>query len=168
MKDLHKNPTFYYILVPILMSIWPLLGWWIYLPRAKEALKNDVAASKKGQAMAFAILTLDPERLDTEDPNAEAVEFSYATAVDKVADLCDIPPSKYKLNTGMIVEKDGRKSQTAHLRVNEISIVQLAKFLSLIQLRWGTLQCDTAKLSKVKAATRADVWAVDLDFKYYF
>ena len=168
MKDLHKNPTFYYILVPVLVGMWPLLGWWMYLPRAKDALKKDVTASKQGQAKALAILALDPERLDTEDPNAKGVDFSYSTAVDKVASLCDMPANKYRLTTGMIVEKDDRKSQTAHLRVNEISIVQLAKFLSLIQLRWGTLQCDTVKLSKVRAAPRPDVWAVDLDFKYYF
>ncbi len=168
MKDLHKNSTLYYILVPILVGIWPLLVWAMYLPNAKETLKDDWAGSKKGQGIALRILTLDPERADTGDANDAPGDFSYAAAVDKVAGICGIPASKYKLTTGMIVTKDKQKSQSAHLRIEQIGVVQLARFLSLIQYKWGTLQCDDVSLSRLKAEARPDVWTVEMKFNYYF
>ncbi len=168
MKDLHKNPILYYILVPVLAGIWPLLVWATYLPDAKRVLSNEVGASQDVQAQALDILRLDPDRVDLADANDAGDEFSYATAVDKVAGICSIPASKYKLNTGMIITKDKQKSQSAHLRLEQVGMVQFARFLSLIQLRWGTLQCDSATLSKVKAEAQPDIWTVEIDFKYYF
>ena len=168
MKDLHKNPILYYILAPILVGIWPLLVWAAYLPGAKDALGDDLAFARKGQAMALSILALDPERADTVDANDTGVEFSYAEAVYKVARICDIPASKYKLNTKQITTKDKQMSQSAHLRSEEIGVVQLARFLSLIQYKWGTLQGDEATLNEVKSAVQRDVWTVELDFIYYY
>jgi len=168
MKDLHKNPTLYYILVPILVGIWPLLLWAMYLPNAKETLKDDLAGSKKGQGIALRIVTLDPERADIGEANDAPQDFSYAAAVDKVAGVCGIPASQYKLTTGMIVTKDKQKSQSAHLRIEQIGVVQLARFLSLIQYKWGTLQCDDVSLSRLKAEVRPDVWTVEMKFNYYF
>ena len=168
MKDLHKNPVLYYIGVPILVGLWPLLVWAMYLPGAKDALGDDLSAARKGQAMALSILVLDPERADISDANDVGVEFNYAEAVDKVARICDIPASKYKLNTKAITTKDKQKSQSAHLQIKEIGVVQLARFLSLIQHKWGTLQCDEATLNEVKSATQRDVWTVELDFVYYY
>ena len=168
MKDLHKNPILYYIGVPILVGIWPLLVWAMYLPGAKDALGKDLAAAQEGQGVALSILVLDPERADTSDANDTGVEFSYAEAVYKVAGICDIPASKYKLNTKQIITKDQQKSQSAHLRIEEIGVVQLARFLSLIQYKWGTLQCDEATLTEVKSAAQRDVWTVELDFIYYY
>lgn len=168
MKGLHKNPTLYYILVPILVGFWPLLLWVMYLPDAKDTLKKDIAAAKNGQSLALEILVLDPERADTVDANSTPVNFSYAKAVYDVALKCDIPASKYKLSTGRIRTKDKQKSQTAHLRIDEIGVLQLARFLSLIQYRWGTLQCEDVSLDKVKADAQPDVWTVELNFNYYF
>jgi len=168
MKDLYKNPTLHYILVPILVGIWPLLVWAMYLPQAKEKLKKDVAAARKGQAVALSILTLDPERADTGDANDAPGDFSYLAAVDKVAGVCGIPASKYKVTTGMMITKDGQKSQSARIRIEQVGVVQLARFLSLIQYKWGTLQCDDVTLSKLKTEARPDVWTVEMKFNYYF
>jgi len=168
MKDLYKNPTLYYILVPILVGIWPLLAWAMYLPNAKEALKDELDASKKGQGVALRILILDPERADVPDANDAPGDFSYLAAVDKIAGVCGIPASKYKVTTGMTITKEGRKSQSARLKIEEIGVVQLAQFLSLIQYKWGALQCVKTIMSKGKSETRSDAWTVDLDFNYYF
>ncbi|MHC4740916.1 MAG: hypothetical protein ACYS8Z_03330 [Planctomycetota bacterium] len=168
MKDLHKNPTLYYILVPVLVGFWPLLVWAMYLPEAKKTLKDEARLAKKGEETAIKILMLDPERVDAIDPNKEPTEFSYSEAIDKVAGKCNIPASKYKLNTGTAITKDKQKSQTATLRINEISVLQLAQFLSLIQYHWGTLQCEDITLTKVKADARPDVWTVDLRLNYFF
>jgi hypothetical protein len=168
MKDLHKNPKFYYVLVPLVVGLWPLLLWAMYLPEARDSLKNEHQLAVKGRAYALDILALDPERVDAVDANEAPTEFSYATAIDKVAGICDIPASKYKLNTGTTVTRDKQKSQTAHVRIDEIGVLQLARFLSLTQHRWGTLQCEDISLSKVKGDTRPDVWTVELDFNYFF
>ena len=32
MKDVYKNPILYYILVPVVVALWPLLVWSVYLP----------------------------------------------------------------------------------------------------------------------------------------
>jgi len=151
MKDLYKNPTLYY-----------------NLPNAKETLKDDLAASKKGQGIALRILTLDPERADVGDMNDAPGDFSYLAAVDKIAGICGIPASKYKVTAGMMITKDRQKSQSARLRIEEIGVVQLARFLSLIQYKWGTLQCDKTTLSRGKSEGRPDVWTVEMDFNYYF
>lgn len=168
MKDLHKNPKLYYILVPVLMAFWPLLLWAMYLPDARDSLKTEFQLAAKGRALALDILTLDPERVDAVDANEAPTEFSYATAIDKIAGVCEIPASKYKLSTGRAITRDRQKSQTAHIRIEEIGVLQLARFLSLMQHRWGTLQCDDISLSKAKGDSRPDAWTVELDFTYYF
>jgi hypothetical protein len=168
MKDLHKNPTLYYILVPILVGFWPLLVWAMYLPDAEDTLKKDMDAAKKGQSLALQILVLDPERADTVDANSAPADFSYAKAVYDVALKCDIA-SKYNVSTGPVrTTKDKQKIQTGRLKINEIGVAQLARFIALIQYRWGTLQCDDISLTKVKAEARPDVWTVVLNFTYYF
>ena len=168
MKDLHKNPTLYYILVPILVGFWPLLLWAMYLPDANETMQKDKKAAKEGRSLALRILVLDPERANLDGDNNAPTEFSYAKAVYDVAAKFDIPAIKCKLNTGKIRTKDKQKSQTANLRINEIGVLQLAQFLAMIQYRWGTLQCLDLSLTKVEAEARPDVWTVELNFNYYF
>ncbi len=169
MKEFYKKPVFYYILVPLVVAVWPLLVWGLYLPRAREALSSELKSAKRGQAMALEILQLDPGRLNfAGDPNKAGEEFSYATAVNKVAGLCGIPASKYKLHTGPIIKKGKQRTQDAHLTLDKVSIVSFAKFLSLIQLRWNNLQCDTVKLNKVEVKGEPDLWTIDIDFKYYY
>lgn len=167
MKDLHKNPKLYYILVPLVVGFWPLLVWAMYLPDARETLKDELRLAKKGEELAVKILVLDPERVDAIDPNKEPIEFSYATAVDKVAGKCGIATTKYKLNTGTAITRDKQKSQTANLRIEDISVLQLAQFISLMQHGWGTL-CEDITLTKVKGEARPDVWTVDLKLNYFF
>ena len=168
MKNLYKNSTLYYILIPVLVGIWPLLVWATYLPDAKRILGDEVGASGAIERQELKILRLDPDRLDFADANDAGEDFSYPMAVDKVAGLCSIPASKYKLNTGMKRTKDGQESQTARLRIEQVSIVQFARFLSLAQLRWGTLQCDSVTLTKVEAEAQPDIWTVEVDFNYYY
>ncbi len=166
LRQLVKNPVFYYILAPALTALWPLLVWGVYLPRAKQALGAELDHARQGQNHALKILQLDPGRLASVDANDTAPEFSYAVAVDKVADLCTIPASKYTLSTGPVIERKGQKTQTAHLKIDKVSSVQFAQFLSIIQVRFGGLQCEQIKLKKIEGLP--DTWTVDMDFKYSF
>jgi hypothetical protein len=112
------------------------------------------------------ILTLDPDRLKFADSNNTAAEFDYASAIEKTAGLCKIPPTNYKLSSGIIITSDGQKSQSAKVGLKQVDITKFAKFLSTLQLRWANLQCAQVKLTKKKGLP--DTWDIDLDFKYYY
>ena len=50
--------------------------------------------------------------------------------------------------------------------LKDVSITDFAEFLSKIQLRWASLQCEKVKFTKTKGIP--DAWKVDLSFKYYY
>jgi len=164
MKDIYKNPILYYILVPVVVAIWPLLVWAINLPQAKESYDNEEAQCKKAEQIVLEIFNLDPDRAI--DANDAPTEFTYASAVNRVAGLCKIPPTKYNLSSRMIMKSERQKSQSANVALKEVDIVSFSRFLSLIQKRWPNLQCNRVKLTKKEGLP--DVWDVDMEFKYYY
>ncbi len=168
MKDMYKNPILYCVAVPIVIGLWPLLVRAIYLPAAQRGIEEQMDQYKRAEPMMMEILTLDPDRLEFADSNDTATEFTYGGAVDKVAGLCGIPPSKYNLSSAMIITTREQKSQTANVDLKQIDIVTFAKFLSMIQLRWANLQCERVKLSKKQHLPDNDMWDVHIEFKYYY
>ena len=166
MKDIYKNPVLYYILVPCLAALWPLLVWAVYLPTAESDLKEGITGYKKAQVTIDSILELDPTRLENDDPNKTADKFDYATAVSNVANRCRIAATNYTVSSKPIRISSGKKSQGAKVVLNEVSIANFADFLSKIQLRWADLECESVTLTQKKGLL--DVWKVDLDFKYYY
>ena len=166
MKDIYKNPILYYILVPILIALWPLLVWGVYLPNSEKNLHNEIKQCKQAQKIIDEILTLDPGRLEFSDSKIGAAEFDYATAVDKTASSCKILSTNYNINSKPVRASKGQKSQSCHVELKQADITKFAEFLSTIQLRWANLQCEKATLTKKKGLP--DAWKVDLDFKYYY
>jgi len=166
MKEIYKNPTLYYILVPVVAALWPLLIWGVYLPAAANNWQVEGAQYSEAQSIMAEILALDPDRLEFADSQNAAAEFDYASAVEKIASLCRIPSTHYKLSSGIIITSGGQKSQSAKVGLKQVDITKFAKFLSTIQLRWANLQCAQVKLTKKKGLP--DTWDVDLDFKYYY
>jgi len=166
MKDIYKNPLFYYILVPVVVALWPLLVWVAYLPDAEDNLNDEKTQYKKAQEIMGDILSIDPGRLEFAGLKATPAEFDYATAVEKIASLCKIPSTSYKLSSGIIITSGGQKSQSANVGLKQVDMAKFARFLSTIQLRWANLQCVRLKLTKKKGLP--DTWDVDLDFKYYY
>jgi len=166
MKQIYKNPTLYYILVPVIVALWPLLIWGVYLPAAGHNWQVETSQYKEGQSIMTEILALDPDRLKFADSQNAAAEFDYASAIEKTADLCKIPPTNYKLSSGIIITSGGQKSQSAKVGLKQVDITKFAKFLSTLQLRWANLQCAQVKLTKKKGLP--DTWDIDLDFKYYY
>lgn len=164
MKDIYKNPFLYYILVPVVVALWPLLVWAIYLPQVEKSYDNEEAQCKKAEQTVLEIFSLDPDRAI--DANDTSTEFTYASAVNRVAGLCKIPPTKYNLSSRMIMKSERQKSQSANVALKEVDIVSFARFLSLIQKRWPNLQCNRVKLTKKEGLP--DVWDVDMEFKYYY
>lgn len=166
MKDIIRNPIFYYILVPVAVALWPLLVRAVYLPAAQRSWKQEKDEYTKSQEIMTEILTLDADRLVFADSNSAPAEFSYANAIDKVATLCRIPAVNYKLSSGIVITSAGQKSQGAKVGLKDVDITTFAKFLSTIQLRWAKLQCTQVKLTKKKGLP--DRWDVDMEFKYYY
>jgi hypothetical protein len=166
MKDILKNPALYYILVPVVVALWPLLIWGVYLPAAEHNWQAEKSQYSQGQKVITEILAIDPDRLKFADSNSASAEFDYATAIEKTAGSCGIPPASYKLNSGIIITSAGQKSQSAKVGLMGVDIAKFAKFLSTVQLRWANLQCSQVKLTKKKGLP--DIWDVDLDFKYYY
>jgi hypothetical protein len=166
MKDIYKNPILYYIAVPLVVGLWPLLVWAIYLPAAQEDIKDQREQYKRADAIMMEILTLDPERLEFADVNDTAAEFSYGGAVDGVASICGIPASNYKVGTMMIIATREQKSQSGTVDLRQVDMVKFARFLSMIQLRWPSLQCERVKLTQKEGPP--DVWDINIEFKYYY
>jgi hypothetical protein len=164
MKDVFRNPTFYYILVPVVVGIWPLLVWAVYLPQSRKGYQKEETDFKKSQDVMLEILKLDPER--GSDANEATAEFDYANAVDRAASSCRIPPSKYKVSTQMLMKTRGRKTQDATVSLKEVDMESFAKFLSTIQLRWGNLECNYIRLAGKKGLP--DMWDVEIRFKYIY
>ncbi len=168
MKDILKNPILCYMAVPVLVGLWPLLAWAIYLPAAQARIAEQEIQYEKAELLMMEILTLDPGRLEFAEPNETDTEFTYGGAIDKVADWCDISAGNCDVHTGIIVTTRDQKSQTANVDLKQIDIVKFAKFLSMIQLRWADLQCESVKLTKKENLPGNDIWDVDLKFKYYY
>ncbi len=166
MKEIYKNPIFYYVLTPVLVALWPLLVWGFYLPRAEKNWNIEKKQYADSQNTITEILNLDPERVEFANTKNAKAEFDYAGAVEKIASLCQIPTSSYKLSSGMIVTTGGQKSQSAKVNLKQVDVVKFTRFISMIQLRWAKLQCSQVKLEKKKGLP--DTWDIDLEFKYYF
>ena len=167
MNNIRNNPIFYYIAIPVLIGIWPLLVWAIYLPNANNDLQQNLAMyENEAEPLMMEILNLDPGRLDSADPNEKTAEFTYDSAVDRIASLCKIPPSKCKLDARQIQETSNQKSQGANVKLTQVDITTFARFLSTIQMRWPKLQCTNIVLTQKTGLP--DMWDVSLDFKYYY
>ena len=164
MRELYRNPMLYYVLVPILVIVWPLLVWGYYLPKGQAMQQKDQELFSEAQDLMVELIEKDPERLKEAEESQKLGKFTYAEAVDRVANLCRIPSGSLNLTTGNIVRSGGKKTQQARVSLSDVSIVQAAKFLSTIQARWMTLTCDRVKLSKREGMP--DQWNMDLNFKY--
>jgi len=166
MKDIYRNPTLYYLLVPIIVGLWPLLVWTVYLPRAEDNWDSNKGQYLEAQIQIEEILAIDPDRLEFAGSADDEAEFEYARDVDRVARMCNILPANCSVNARPPRISSGQKSQTALVALGDIDITSFARFLSTMQLRWANLQCTQVDLTKKKG--QKDKWDADLDFKYYY
>jgi hypothetical protein len=165
MRDIHKNPMFYYILAPILIGVWPVLVWAVYLPRAIEGRAADEDSYGDVVTACNEILKFDPDRL-TIVGDKQGRKFSYPEAIDSAANVCNIPSGNYNYNSNPIIKVSGKEVQACRVSLDGIGIVQISKFLSKLQSTWVNLNCEKISLKKLEGMP--DQWDVDLDFKYTY
>jgi len=166
MREVYKNPMLYYLLIPVLVGLWPLLVRAVYLPNAEREREAEGSLCVEGQSCVIDILTIDPDRPITAGTTSAPVEFSYFAAVDRVANLCKIPARNCSYPVGNPMVSSGKKRQDARVKLTNVSIVQAARFLSMMQSMWVNLTCENAKLQKKKGTP--DQWDVDFSFLYYY
>jgi hypothetical protein len=167
MREVYKNPMLYYLLIPVLIGMWPLLVLGVYLPRAEHDREVEGGLCVQGQACVFEILKIDPDRPNMASTNLVPAEFSYGAAVDRVANLCKIPASNWICQAGGIMASSGKKRQDAMVKLTNVGISQAARFLWRIQSMWPIrLTCESMKLQKKKGMP--DQWDVDFSFLYYY
>jgi len=168
MKDIYKNPNLYYIGIPAIIALWPLLAWRVYLPAAVKSIDKERSDYVEAQVIMEEILGLVPERLEVADSNDRSSRFDYVDAFDPVVTLCEISSNGYKINIGMLIpKKRGRpETQTARVALKDVEITKVAKFVSTVKVRWTNLQCEKITLTKKKGFP--DRWDADVDFKYYY
>jgi len=164
MKEIYKNPILYFILVPIALVFWPLLVRGKYLPDAGKEFEAKINECNKAELLMIEILRLDPDR--AMDANETPQEFSYSNEVYRVAGVCKIPASKCTLNSKQIVPTREQKTQGATVMLQDINVVDFAKFLSTLQFRWPGLETERIKLTATKGPP--DTWRIDITFKYYY
>ena len=166
MRDVYRNPMLYYLLAPLLVAVWPLLVWAVYLPRAQESWDKEQSYYVEGQTYILDILRMDPDRLDLAANSEVSGEFSYAKAIDRVANLCRIPASKCDYGAGGVIPAGNKKKQQARIKLTDVDVVQAATFLSRMQSTWVKLTCDKISLTKDKALPNQ--WDVDFTFWYFY
>ncbi len=169
MREFYKNPMLYYVLIPLLVALWPVLIWAVYLPGAKEALGSEASLCVEGQTHVIEILKIDPDRpkfTKDKDTSGQA-EFTYGAAVGRVANLCKIPANNCPYSAGGITETNGKKRQDCVVKLTDVSVSQAAGFLWRIQSLYPIrLTCESVKLQAKKGIK--DQWDVDLSFHYYY
>jgi hypothetical protein len=166
MKDIYKNPLFFYILVPVIAALWPVVIWGVYLPATRARFSNDGEQYNKAQQVIDELLAADPERVDFTQEKGASAAFDYATAVQQTAQFTSIPAAGYRLSSSPVITSEGQKSQSANVALKDVDITKAARFLSTIQLRWSSLQCTKVTLRKKKGLP--DSWDVDFTFKYFY
>ena len=166
MKDLIRNPIFYYIIVPVIVAIWPIWLATAGNASAEKKFDKELKQFKEAEKIIANILKLDPQRLDYAKAKKKSAEFDYAIAVDQATKLCNISPTSYRLSYGPVIRsRGGQSNRDATMVINKIDIERFTRFLSLIQFRWPNLQSTNLTLTKQKEAK--DLWKADVRFKYY-
>ena len=121
MKDIHKNPLFYYAILPFVITLWPLLVWTVYLPNAQQDWSKQLSNYEKAKIIMTNILKLDPDRIDFANSKNSTDEFDYAVSVDKIASTCKIPSTSYNISSRPIRTSGGKKSQSAMISLKDIA-----------------------------------------------
>lgn len=167
MKEIYKKPIFYYVLVPAVISLWPLWLLLFGIPGSKNSLKDAIQDYSDGQASIQKILgELDPQRLDYAKNKKAGEAFDFTTAIDQVTRMCGITQTGYRLSTSLNKKtKGGQSNQDASMTIDKINIERFTKFISIMHMRWSNLQCTNVTLSKVKG--EKDSWKADVRFVYY-
>jgi hypothetical protein len=164
-KQILREPILYYIAVPVLLCLWPLMIWLVYLPNTAKGWERDKKLYGESREVAERILTLDPDRRSygSEKKNSG---FDFTVAIDAAARKLGISSANYTISSKPIQKSTQQRSQDCNITLNEIGVTKLAEFISNLQMTWASLQCQRITLTKKEGLP--DTWKVDLTLRYYY
>ena len=165
MKDIIRQPAFYYIAVPAVLLIWPVMVGLVYLPDIEQNWKAESKNYTEAVTIISEIGKLDPQRI-TNRNKAEGSKFDYTSAMDTTARKLGIPSANYTVSSKDVRKSQGGKTRDCQVAVVEIDITKLSKFLSDLQASWTNLQCQKLTITKKKGLK--DAWKANLTFRYYY
>ena len=165
MKDLIRQPVFYYIAVPIVLAFWPVLVGLVCMPDTDQRGEVESQNYIDANDIMAEIGRLDPDRLKRRD-DKEGAKFDYTVVMDAAARKIGIPSANYTISSKKIQRRQGAKTQDCQVMIAEIDIQKLSRFLTDLQVTWTNLQCQKLTITKKKGLK--DVWKVDMTFKYYY
>jgi hypothetical protein len=167
MKDTFKNPVVFYVAIPVLAAAWPLFTWYKVFPQAVEGSRKWQGYVEKSEPLMVEILHLDPDRADPANTQTNSEEFDFVSAMDRVARLCRISTANSDPSASTPIGGGSKpKTQRGAIELKNVSIEQVAQFISTIRMQWPGLDCTKISLDYNEGTK--DNWKVDLEFKYYF
>lgn len=162
-----KNPTVYYIAVPILAGLWAILAGFVFYPGSIEAWEKSQKDFKTVEQQIKQLVALQPKRLTYKlDEKTASEDFDFVKTVDEFAQIFSIAPSNYNLTVRGETKKAGKTARSATIAVKSIDIEKLTQFLTALLLRWPELKCEVLSIEKVK--NTKNNWKVNMSLTYYY
>ena len=161
MKDIFKQPMLYYIVVPVILLLWPVMVWLVHIPNTAQNWQDAEKSYVKSQKVMGDILKMDSARLDY-GKLKKSSEFDYSVALDTAAKRVGLPFAGYTFTSKPI----RKKTQQCQVTIQQTDITKFAKFLSTLQFTWADLQCEKVTLTKKQGLP--DAWKIVVSLKYYY
>ena len=167
MKIDYKNPTVYYIAVPVIAGLWAILAGFFFYPASIEAWEKSRSDFESVEKQIKQLVALQPKRLDYKvDQKAKPEEFDFTKTINDFARVFSISDSNYNLTVRGQTKRAGRETRSATIVIKTIDIEKLAQFLSAMLLRWPELKCEVLSIEKVKKTKNN--WKVNMSMTYYY
>ena len=167
MKIDYKNPTVYYIAVPVIAGLWAILAGFVFYPASIEAWKQSRSDFESVEKQIKQLIALQPKRLDYKvDQKAKPEELDLTKTINDFARVFSISDSNYNLTVRGQTKRAGRETRSATIVIKTIDIEKLAQFLSAMLLRWPELKCEVLSVEKVKKTKNN--WKVNMSMTYYY
>jgi hypothetical protein len=156
-----------FVLLPVIVAIWPLWLAFVSLPRVERGWIDDDKKVTAARDNVRSIIRIDPDRLAAIDASGKPEKFEYPVAVNKIASMCNISPASYKITVMPDVKPaSGQASQNAVVSIDKVSIKTATEFVALGETRYNpNLKCTQFTLKKIR--DQKDLWDLDLTFTHY-
>lgn len=165
MKDILKESIVYYIAIPVIIAMWPLMIVLHYIPNIDKKWEKEKENYTRAKSEMENILKLDQARLAYRDKK-NGLGFDYAAAIVKVNKEVGINQQDCDISSKPIRRVSGRKTRNCTVIIKEIDITKFANFLSKLQITWANLQAEKITLTRKKELP--DSWKADVTFTYFY
>ncbi len=162
--DIRKRPNIYFVIILAATLLWSAVVSLAMLPGAKRELEKSISDSEQISQYCDEIFKLDPARLNYSEIRKDVGQFSYATAIDRVASKYGIRPADYDLRSEQVRRQRGSTTQGATITIRGVSVKNFASFLSELMEIWSDLECENIRFNANR--DKPDNWNITVKFNY--